>query len=193
VYGCSAAGVFDWECRAGDVPEAALRSGWPVQDAMGALLRFRSEDAGERKLPMKRRGLALMVLAILSGVGCALYGQTKTKSMPAANPRASASETVAAQNGSPQTFSGEIMDSICAAKGSHDGMMKQQNAKDAKECTLNCVDHGARFVLYDPVTKTTYQLSDQSKAKDYAGQNVKITGTPDRTTNTINIESIDAA
>jgi hypothetical protein len=107
--------------------------------------------------------------------------------------RGKTSEATVAQTGSAQTFSGEIMDSACAAMGTHDAMMKQEGTKDAKECTLVCVDHGSKFVLYQAATKTVYQLSDQSKAKDYAGQKVKVTGTIDSTTKTINVERIDPA
>jgi hypothetical protein len=123
---------------------------------------------------MKRLALSLIVLAILVRVDGVAYPQTKT-----------------AQTGSPQAFTGNIMDSACAATGSHHAMMEREGAKSAKECTMNCVNHGSKFVLYDPVAKITYQLSDQSKASDYAGQKVNVTGTLDRTTNTIEVENID--
>lgn len=148
---------------------------------------------------MKGLAITLLMLATLAGVGGAACDQTATVSRPATSLQTSAptpattAPPTRVQSGGPQTFSGEIMDSACAAKGSHDAMMKQEGAKDAKECTLSCVDHGSKFVLYDAATKTIYQLSDQSKAKDYAGQKVKVTGTPDRTTNTIDVENIDAA
>jgi hypothetical protein len=135
--------------------------------------------------PMFRKtfcGLALLAALVpLAGVKAA------TSWLLASN------ETKVAQAGSPQTFTGEIMDSACAAKGSHDAMMKQEGAKDAQDCTLDCVNHGSKFVLYDAASKTIYQLSDQGKAKNYAGQKVKVTGTSDRTTNTSDVENIDAA
>lgn len=63
------------------------------------------------------------------------------------------------------TYSGEIMDSACAAMGSHDQMEKQQGLKDAKDCTLACIKLGSKFVLYDSLNKTTYQLDDQEKSE----------------------------
>ena len=52
-----------------------------------------------------------------------------------------------------QTYAGEIADSACATMGSHAGM-----GKPAKECTLVCVQRGAKFVLFDAAAKTVYQL-----------------------------------
>jgi hypothetical protein len=90
-----------------------------------------------------------------------------------------------------QTYTGAIMDSGCAAMAAHQGMgMEQGNFKADKQCTLDCVKAGAKFVLYDPVTKTVYQLDDQKKPERYAGENVKITGTYDATMTTIHVKSI---
>jgi type 1 fimbria pilin len=91
------------------------------------------------------------------------------------------------------TFSGEIMDSQCAQMGSHDMMMKKEGINDKKMCTLNCVKMGGKFVLYNSSTKTVYQLDDQKKLEEFAGQNVKITGTLDKATNTIHVTAIKAA
>ncbi len=48
-------------------------------------------------------------------------------------------------------------------------------------------------MLYDATKKATYQLDDQEKPKDFAGQKVKVTGTYDRATKTIRVEKIEAA
>jgi hypothetical protein len=71
-------------------------------------------------------------------------------------------------------------------------MMKKLDAKDARDCTLRCAKDGS-FVLYDSDTKTVYQLNDQEKPVRYAGQKVKISGTYDKWSQTIDIESINAA
>src|SRR5215471_645055 len=92
-----------------------------------------------------------------------------------------------------RTFAGEIMDSQCAAMGSHEAMMKMEDAKSAKECTLVCVKQGGKFVLYDAGSKTTYQLDDQEKPKEFAGQKVKVSGTLDEKSKTIHVQSIHAA
>ena len=91
-----------------------------------------------------------------------------------------------------KSFTGEIMDSACAKTGSHT-MMKGEGAKDAKECTDKCVQGGSKYVLYNSATKKTYQLDDQDKSKELSGQKVKVTGSYNRNTKSIHVESIDAA
>jgi ATP-dependent protease HslVU (ClpYQ) peptidase subunit len=88
------------------------------------------------------------------------------------------------------TFTGEIMDSQCAQMGSHDNMMKGEGAKNAKECTIACVKSGGKYALYDPSAKKAYQLDNQKKAADYAGQKVTITGTLDSGNDSIHITGI---
>jgi hypothetical protein len=39
----------------------------------------------------------------------------------------------------------------------------------------------------------SYKLDDQSKAKEYKGKNVQVTGSLDKSTNTIHVEKIDAS
>ncbi len=90
------------------------------------------------------------------------------------------------------SFTGEIMDSQCARMGSHAKMMKEEGAKDAKECTLSCVKMGGKYVLFNAAKKTTYQLDDQQKPQEFAGQNVKVTGTLDKATRTIHVQDITA-
>jgi len=83
------------------------------------------------------------------------------------------------------TYTGEIMDSHCAAMGDHGG-------KDAKTCTLACAKGGASFVLYDASKKAVYQLDDQTKPQAFAGQKVKVVGTLDPATKTIHVTDIQA-
>jgi hypothetical protein len=49
---------------------------------------------------------------------------------------------------------------------------------------------GDKLVLRDSSTQTAYQLDDQQKAKQYKGQNVKVTATMDPNTNTLHIVEI---
>jgi type 1 fimbria pilin len=86
------------------------------------------------------------------------------------------------------TFKGEIMDSACAKAGSHDGMMKQAGLKTAKDCTEACVKGGSKYVLFNKSSKKVYQLDDQSKPQQFAGQTVSVKGTLDG--DTIHINSI---
>jgi hypothetical protein len=87
-------------------------------------------------------------------------------------------------------FTGEIMDSPCAAMGTHDRMMKGLEAKDAKDCSQKCVRMVGKYVLYDPANKVTYQIDDQQKSAAYAGQKVTVKGTYDAASKTIHVESI---
>jgi hypothetical protein len=99
-----------------------------------------------------------------------------------------------------KTFNGEIMDSQCAKNGSHammlakEGMAGKENDPMAKTmCTKNCVKMGGKYVLFDAASKTTYELDDQTKLEQFAGQAVKVTGTLDKTTKTIHVTDIKAA
>lgn len=92
-----------------------------------------------------------------------------------------------------KTFSGEIMDSACAKAGSHEGMMKKAGLTTAKECTEACVKNGSKYVLFNKATKKIYELDDQTKPQEFAGDKVKVKGTLDTTTNTIHVANIQAA
>jgi hypothetical protein len=82
-----------------------------------------------------------------------------------------------------KTFVGSIGDSMCGAKH----MMPGESDKD---CTLECVKGGAKYILIDPSGKI-YQLSDQKKPEQFAGAKVKVTGTLKGAT--ISVDSIVAA
>jgi hypothetical protein len=94
-------------------------------------------------------------------------------------------------NNTPMSFTGEIMDNECAVAGSHTDMMQKEGFKTAKDCALGCVKAGGQFVLFG-LNKTTYQLDDQEKPVDYAGQKVTVIGTYDGATKTIHVQSIQA-
>jgi hypothetical protein len=98
-----------------------------------------------------------------------------------------------------ETFKGEIMDPQCAMDGSHAGMLKKVGlgGKDPndpitkKTCTEICIKMGGKYVLYDAASKKVYQLDDQTKVKQFAGQNVKVTGTLDKAGEKIHMTSIE--
>ena len=83
----------------------------------------------------------------------------------------------------PKTFVGDISDSMCG--------LKHMMSGGDKACTEECVKGGAKYVLADQTHKKVYQLSDQSKAKDFAGAKVKVTGILKG--HMIEVSSIDAA
>ena len=87
-----------------------------------------------------------------------------------------------------QTFTGIVTDSMCAT-GDHSRM--QMGPTDA-DCTRACISaHGASYVLYDG--KNVYTLSDQQTPARFAAQKVRVVGTLDPKTRTIQMESISAA
>jgi hypothetical protein len=87
-----------------------------------------------------------------------------------------------------QTFTGTVTDSMCS-KGDHSQM--QMGPTDAA-CTMACINvHGAAYVLYDG--KDVYTLSDQRTPEKFAGQKVRVIGTLDTKTKTIQVDSITAA
>jgi len=90
----------------------------------------------------------------------------------------------------PQSYKGEIMDSQCAALGGHSIM--EQKGESPKDCTNRCVGMGGRYTLFDPATKTAYQLDDAKKAAAFAGAKVTVTGTLNAATKTIKVASIKA-
>jgi hypothetical protein len=51
---------------------------------------------------------------------------------------------------------------------------------------------GGKYTLFDPSTKTAYQLDDQKKPATFAGAKVTVTGTLNATTKTIHVASIKA-
>ena len=86
-----------------------------------------------------------------------------------------------------QTFTGAITDDMCATAG-HSQM--QMGPTDA-ECTKACVRaHDAAYVLYDG--KNVYTLSNQQLPEQFAAQKVRVVGTLDAKTKTIQVKSITA-
>ena len=97
---------------------------------------------------------------------------------------------VAAQSAAPdkQTFTGTITDNMCGKAGHSQMRMGPTDA----ECTLACINaHGATYVLY--VGKDVYTLSDQQTPEKFAAQKVRVRGTLDTKTKTIQVDSMTAA
>ena len=78
-------------------------------------------------------------------------------------------------------WTGWIVDEHCGAKGAADGH---------KSCALKCAKDGAALLLYNPADEKLYKLSDQDAAKAHAGEKVKVVGTLEG--ETITVESIAA-
>ena len=137
---------------------------------------------------MKKLVLTLAGAMILLTLACSQQPGSTSQAAKSAEP----SQPAPSEN-TPQAFTGEIMDSMCAQAGSHDQMISPKGPKNAKECTLACVKMGAKYVLYDRATKTTYELDDQTKPQTLAGEQVKVTGTYDASSKTIHVENIESA
>lgn len=95
-----------------------------------------------------------------------------------------------------KVFTGDIGDSQCAMNvhsldKSHQEMLKVKSVgKTSADCTLYCIkNRGGRFVLQNK--RNVYHLDKQELAEPFAGQKVKVTGTLDPKTETIQVRSID--
>ena len=121
---------------------------------------------------MKRPLISLAILAALSlntALVLAITGVTqKTK----------------AKTDAAKTVIGYISDSSCG--------LQHMAGMDEKDCTLMCVKNG-KFVLADRDHKVVYQLDrvGQERAREFAGQKVKITGRI--VGKTIRVTAIEAA
>jgi len=91
---------------------------------------------------------------------------------------------------SKHSFNGEIMDSQCGEMGLHDVVVN--TTKTAKECTIDCVRLGGKYVLYDPATRMAYGLDDQQKPGLAAGDKVEVIGTLDKVTHMIHVIDIQS-
>ena len=74
----------------------------------------------------------------------------------------------------------------------HCGLKHMAGVGDDKSCTLMCVKNG-KFVLADRDHKRVYQLdkAGQEKAREFAGQKVKVTGRV--VGKTVRVSAIEAA
>jgi hypothetical protein len=91
-----------------------------------------------------------------------------------------------------QTFSGEIMDALCAKDGTHEKMMDDMKSmgRNKNTCATKCAQLGSKYVLYDAEKKAIYALDNQDKAEAFAGQRVRVQGTLAK--NKIKVENIEA-
>ena len=89
-----------------------------------------------------------------------------------------------AKTSAPKTVTGYISDSSCG--------LQHMAGMNEKDCTLMCAKNG-KFVLADRDRKIVYQLDrvGQEKAREFAGQKVKITGRISG--KTIRVTAIEAA
>ena len=120
---------------------------------------------------MKRQLINLVILAALS------------LNMSSALSTTGVSQKTKARTTASKTLIGYISDSSCG--------LQHMAGMNEKDCTLMCVKNG-KFVLADRDQKVVYQLdrAGQEKAREFAGQKVKITGRV--TGKTIRVTAIEA-
>lgn len=80
------------------------------------------------------------------------------------------------------TWTGYITDSKCGAKAAHDG---------SRECTIQCVKAGAKYVFVNDTDKKVYAVDAQDKVAEHAGHHVTVKGKVDG--DTLKLESIEMA
>lgn len=86
-----------------------------------------------------------------------------------------------------RTFTGVVIDELCAVNGHAAMRMGPTDAECARVCAE---EHEAPFVLLDG--SHVYQLSDQAKARAFAGARVNVTGVLDAKTDVIRVTSMTA-
>lgn len=116
------------------------------------------------KLPMLFSVSALAAIFVLQSTGMALQepaNPSTQQSQPSTQQDPAAQSNTMSEGAETQVFSGRI------AKA------------------------GGKYVLKDSATKMTYSLDDQSQAKKFEGQRVKVTGMMDAQSNTIHVSLIE--
>ena len=89
---------------------------------------------------------------------------------------------------SAQQQSPDSRDSAAQQQQQHDTMSQ---TSDAQAFVGKIVKSGEQLVLRNSVTKSTYMLDDQGRAKQFEGKDVKVMGTLDEATNTIRVATIE--
>ena len=83
------------------------------------------------------------------------------------------------------SITGYVTDSMCKGDGAKPGH---------KECALKCAkEKGAKLGVWDADAAKFYELDDQKKATEFAGDIVTVTGTLDEATGTLKVTSIAKA
>ena len=83
------------------------------------------------------------------------------------------------------SWTGFVTDTACAAKGA--------SASHA-DCAVKCVkEKGAKWALYNAANKETYVLTGATDPSKWAGKEVTVKGTLNKTTKSIEVSSLEAA
>lgn len=90
-----------------------------------------------------------------------------------------------------QTWTGEVSDNMCGAN--HQAMAKQGQKVDPRECTLECVKGGGKYVFVSH--GQVYQLANQDlpELQKHAGHKVQLTGELGTDDKTITVAKVQMA
>jgi Protein of unknown function (DUF5818) len=77
--------------------------------------------------------------------------------------------------------------SICGTDNTH---TSNASAAEAETFMGTILKDGENYVLSDPAAKSRYTLDDAKKARPYEGKSVKVTGTLDKASNVIHVQTI---
>lgn len=114
-------------------------------------------------------------------------------SLPSFALQAPGTKTIPAKTSGPvQVFTGFVSDGQCAAKGSHAEVMKRASINTDANCVRGCARR-YWYVLYNPATKKVYKLSDQQQSAMFAAKKVKVKGSLNKATQTIQVRTIEPA
>jgi hypothetical protein len=90
-----------------------------------------------------------------------------------------------------QTWTGEISDSMCGA--SHQAMAKSGRKVNPRDCTLECVKAGNKYVLVSKGQVFDVANQDLPDLQKHAGQKVQVTGDLGSDNKTITVAKIQMA
>ena len=129
-----------------------------------------------------KKHLAILLLAAITALSLSCFAQ-----------QAPASKTTPAKTTGPvQIFTGFVSDGQCAAKGSHEEIKKKASVNTDANCVKGCARR-YWYVLYIPATKKVYKLSDQTQSAMFAAKKVRVKGSLDKATQTIQVRTIEPA
>ena len=124
---------------------------------------------GER---MKRLSLTTALFSVALLCGSRLPAGPRRAEAGSARALGRYGESAAQAGNRHVVVAGYIGDSMCGLKH---GRSKTTEAQD-RDCTIQCVHDGSRYILADRTAHKVYQLEDQAAPKAFAGEKVRVTG-----------------
>lgn len=139
----------------------------------------------------KITGLTTMLLALVLWAGIPLAAQQQKPAnpqLPDPNSKSEQQPSATTPSGSQSTPSSSQSSSQASSETNGQGQISSQNQQTF---IGRIAQSGDRFVLKDSKSNTTYRLDRQDIAKQYAGKEVRVTGTLDTSDNTIRVSTME--